>query len=161
MYLYTCYFKLYYNICAGRSCGFNSSVMMWSQQKKCSCQSCVSKGISGSRFHCIYDVICSFYKEITSVIYKFDHFLELVFMQALDPSEYAFIDHYYPGKVADYLSTVTQIGDDLEAVHSRLDAVHGAALVTFPISPKPHDVAGSVIWINANWKEDYSSTCST
>lgn len=111
------------------------------------CQSCVrGPDCGGSRYHSIYDFLVLNYSAITAVMYKFDHFLELVFLSNRARS-CIFIDEKYPFKVVDYLSVERVIRD---CDGSEPETSHPFSLVTFPIHPKPHDVA-HLPWMQQHW----------
>ena len=145
-------FVIYYYI--GRDCGFNSSVMVWSDA-------------TGSRYSRLYDVLRQNYKAVTSVFYKFDHFLEFAFMSSSErAAAVGFIDDFFSGKIVDYLST-TAVPDSTELLSGMgMPAKRGegnrreqlqqpfsdvTAIVTFPIFPKPHNVASIVPWVHQYW----------
>jgi hypothetical protein len=139
----------------GRTCGFNSSAMIWTEHK---CL-CCSGDAAGSRYHYIYDMLCRHYKAITSIIFKFDHFLEMLFLKLPDEGLFGYLDFYFPGKVVDYLSV-----DTATASTAAGEGAGGGgagegdrplpSLVTFPIHPKPHDVVGTVLWVQRNWRDE-------
>lgn len=140
----------------GRSCGFNSSIMEWTE-RSCSC--CCEMPESGSRYHCIYDVLCQHHQEIVSLVYKFDHFLEMIFLKQSPLACFGYLDQVHPGKVIDYLSISRALEDPhlSDPYQGRVEFamesndLSAASFVTFPIHPKPHDVVDSTLWVQQNW----------
>lgn len=118
----------------------------------------------GGRYNRLYDILRRHYRAITSVFFKFDHFLEFVFMRSSDRKEsFAFIDTFFPEKIIDYLS-MAQVAEALPQhclpdaqkggggnAHSQQQLPDSAVMVTFPIYPKPHDVVSIVPWVNQLW----------
>lgn len=90
-----------------RQGGYNSSIMVWTAPA-------------------FKDVYIHDVAHLTTVIYKFDHWLEMLYPHL------PIIQKLIPGLVSDY---------------ANYDPT--AAIVVFPLSPKPHDVHDP--WVRDNW----------
>ena len=118
-------------------------------------------GDTVSRYSSIYDLLCQYYDEITAIFFKFDHFLEMFFLNSLTSLTSGYLDEYFPNKIVDYLSVEgsyydsERIGSPKEISSSEY-ARNMHSLVTFPISPKPSDVVEHVSWVRQNWMADDS-----
>ena len=75
------------------------------------------------------------YAALSSCVYKFDHWLEMLLDDGVPLQDLA------PGLVAEYARDVLANGGAPPP---------GASIVCFPLEPKPHDVATP--WVAAHWR---------
>ena len=105
-----------------RAGGYNSSVLQW----------------TAPDHHAVWDLLAAepdAYATLTKCVYKFDHWLEMLFDSA------TVVQAAHPGLVAEYKRDVQP---NLETPPD------GASVVCFPLEPKPHDVATP--WVAAHWR---------
>lgn len=117
----------------GRACGLNSSIIVFR---------------SSQFIASLYLYLVENYTRITRVVYKFDHYLEMmlsdngscglncVYLQDVIPK--CIID--YPEAEAYFENTISEC--DVPAI------------VCFPLQPKPHEVK-DVDWVEQHWTQFY------
>lgn len=106
-------------ITEARNNGINSSIMCWKGTSLCHC----------------FDFLKENYSSITSVIHKFDHFLEMMLLRPQN-SHVLFYQDYHPGRIVDY-------GDVLKSFKMNdtdNQNGNGVSVICFPLSPKPHEL---------------------
>lgn len=104
--------------------GYNSSVILWNAPAHAQ----------------IYTELVDNFDKISSVVYKFDHWLEMLFGTDLD------VIRVGDGElVGEYNPTMNEESCVLSSQTS---------LVTFPLRPKPHEILseGEIGWIMKEWK---------
>jgi Tetratricopeptide repeat len=129
----------------GRSCGYNSSVMLWSP--------------GCAEWQTVYSTLLQAHTAVLAVTHKFDHWLEMCVSGA------ALLQAVLPLQIAEYAScSSSSSGSSSSAVGAAVAAAAavarsepppGARLVTFPLLPKPHDCGG---WVTRLWCEGESPT---
>mmetsp|Transcript_24721 Transcript_24721/g.32274 ORF Transcript_24721/g.32274 Transcript_24721/m.32274 type:complete len:409 (-) Transcript_24721:59-1285(-) len=102
-----------------RQGGYNSSIMIW----------------PAGEFSEVFTVLKSKYKAIHRSIYKFDHWLEMMIVQA------DLLQEHYPNLIAEY-GCLKQCSHDLFPEE--------CSIVCFPLQPKPHECL-HIKWISENW----------
>ena len=107
-------------ITEARDNGINSSIMCW-------------KGTSLSQ---CYDFLRDNYYNITSVIHKFDHFLEMMLLHP-PRSHVLFYQDLYPGRIVDYGEVLMSF----EMNNTNDQNGNGISVICFPLNPKPHELA--------------------
>jgi len=120
----------------GRGIGINSSIMFWK---------------SGSHRQ-VFSFLHESYEAITSCVYKFDHYLEMLYFN-YEKSDSAlscenqfsceFLQKLFPSVIVDYLSILTDEGAEPEVVDDKV------SIICFPLSPKPHELKPS--WLKQRW----------
>ena len=124
----------------GRSCGINSSIMLWNASKN-------SNINFGCNFiHYMYAFLKDNFSNVTRAMYKFDHFLEV--MLANSDGNFKgvlFLQDQYPDKIIDFQSAERIFKDGVD-VNS-----NDASVICFPLQPKPHDVCDKA-WVQKYWK---------
>eukprot|EP00602_Paraphysomonas_sp_CaronLab_P000109 CAMPEP_0185030618 /NCGR_PEP_ID=MMETSP1103-20130426/17591_1 /TAXON_ID=36769 /ORGANISM="Paraphysomonas bandaiensis, Strain Caron Lab Isolate" /LENGTH=303 /DNA_ID=CAMNT_0027565815 /DNA_START=481 /DNA_END=1389 /DNA_ORIENTATION=- len=121
----------------GRPCGINSSVMIWRAPPVNSAH----MPLQPAPFpHNLFYFLKSHYAEVSRVMYKFDHYLELMLSDAETGvmQDVAFVQDIYPGLAVDY--------SDAKAMATEGgDIPQPTGLVCFPLHPKPHHIR-DVLW---------------
>jgi len=107
----------------GRSCGINSSIIIWYQ----------------NQYGQLYQFLLQHYSMITKYIYKFDHYLE---MMLLNSSYENFIT--YIQELNDFIIDYSSFTIN--------NNVNNTSIICFPLSPKPHEVYETDIIIKKYWK---------
>lgn len=134
----------------GRLCGINSSIMLWNASTPAS---------SSNYMHYLFSYLRENYAEVTRVMYKFDHFLELMLADRKGKFEgVIFLQDEFPNKIIDF-----QCAEKIFASHDEggaesddvvdVTAADSAAVVCFPLHPKPHQVVDRP-WVQKYWKLD-------
>ena len=112
-----------------------------------------SPNCSGCNFmHYLFTYLKDNYSEITRVMYKFDHFLEIMLS---DHSGHfrgvMFLQDNFPSKIIDYQRAQTlfaNLSDDDK--NDNKDDHVSASIVCFPLHPKPHHVVEQA-WVQKYW----------
>ena len=135
-----------------RDGGFNSSVMLW--DGRCTAPGSTDGdgdggGGGGMALRCgrIHSLLVSHFKTISQVIYKFDHWLEMVVggdragqQDDATGGSADVLQQLLPGVIAEYKqSCVDGVGADV-------------SFVTFPLQPKPHNCESE--WVRRLWTLD-------
>ena len=110
----------------GRACGYNSSIMIWSM----------------GGLHVLYAFLVEHYRTVTKVLFKFDHWLEMMV-----GSDAHCIEDSHPSHVVDY---ATLHGDRAMSI---LDA-REVAVICFPLLPKPHELPADSDWAQV-WRGEW------
>ena len=76
------------------------------------------------------------YYNITSVIHKFDHFLEMMLLHP-PRSHVLFYQDLYPGRIVDYGEVLMSF----EMNNTSDQNGNGISVICFPLNPKPHELA--------------------
>lgn len=119
----------------GRDEGINSSILVWRND-----------GSTSS----LFGFLEKHYKAVTSVVYKFDHYLE---MMLLSHTRHPAVDEAWPCPPFIYVPNEQGAIVDFSSLSGTDRALPpNAAIVCFPLLPKPHQVAESVPWIREHWK---------
>lgn len=117
--------------------GVNTSVMLWT-----------AGDLQG-----IYDLLLARYDDITRVLHKFDHWVECVALAATTALNNASIAPSLEGLFIEYAEYCTS--------HQKPGHAHGvvvqsppptAAIVCFPLAPKPHHLVDKVAWVAEKWR---------
>lgn len=116
----------------GRAVGINSSIIVWRNDPS---------------LRVVFSFLFTHYEALNKIIYKFDHYLELMFMSAFGPaqcsSRFQFIGND-EGLIADYAQIALLSDADRDSALKRI------VIVVFPLQPKPHQVTEEA-WVQANW----------
>lgn len=135
-----------YDHTTARPTGINSSMMLWYSDSR---GSCVYKGL--------YDFLARFYSSVVGVVYKFDHYLEMMLYQNYrhctwhDSAQVVplcfFFQDIHPGRIVDYSSYSGRLRGDSDA-----NVTNGPvpSIVCFPLEPKPHQLP-ECSWIAQHW----------
>lgn len=125
--------------------GFNSSVILWDSSEPV--------------FHILFDYLIEHYSAVLEIIYKFDHYLEMMLLYTGPSSclslwrdtankEYGvsgvthmgalcgYFQTLCPGRFVDYFTAQREYNERL----SRSIELSPMAVVCFPLFPKPHDI---------------------
>lgn len=132
-----------YGHSAARPTGINSSMMLWYSDSK---GTCVYKGL--------YEFLARYYSSVAGVVYKFDHYLEMMLLhndrhcKRLDSAQVAPLCFYFqdihPDCIVDY-STYSERLRDSGATNGPTPSI-----VCFPLEPKPHQLQ-ECSWIARHW----------
>jgi hypothetical protein len=116
--------------------------MMWNAQP-------LQQSSSSSNFiHHMYSTLRANYLEISKVMYKFDHFLEVMLADRGGQFEgISFIQDKYPDKIIDF-----QKADEMFK-HEQSEGDCSAAVVCFPLHPKPHHIVEKP-WVQRHWNSE-------
>ncbi|KAI9996274.1 hypothetical protein PInf_013657 [Phytophthora infestans] len=106
-----------------RESGYNSSIVAW--------RIGIDAGEASLLF--LYNFLHAHFAAVSKYIYKFDHWLEMAHARA------CFLEDIFPDKIAEYRSL------DEEAVSPPANA----AIVCFPLLPKPHNATAP--WVAQHW----------
>tara|TARA_B110000090_G_C13194521_1_gene374432 strand:+ start:76 stop:633 length:558 start_codon:yes stop_codon:yes gene_type:complete len=139
--------------------GLNSSIMIWHNHGAIS-------------FSFLYDFLESYYREMNKLIYKFDHYLEMMLVS--NPNiNFVYLQRFFPGKIVDYPSLLaeSESSEDKGSIEEQpststvekallnqngklLDLADlGIAIVCFPLNPKPAEIVEKYSWIDEYFKE--------
>ena len=119
----------------GRDEGINSSILVWRNDSSTSS---------------LFGFLEKHYQAVTSVVYKFDHYLE---MMLLSHTRHVAVDEAWPCPPFIYVPNEQGAIVDFSSLSGTDRALPpNAAIVCFPLLPKPHQVAESVPWIKEHWK---------
>lgn len=112
--------------------GYNSSVMLWTAPEH------------SHIYHLLVDAPGAF-AAVTSVVYKFDHWLEMLFDNLI------ILQTLCPGAILDYNTHIALKEDDAAAQEEA--PPESAAIVVFPLKPKPHELVRSKGWVKRYWAD--------
>jgi hypothetical protein len=145
-----------------RQDGINSSVLLWYEPPPSSSSS------SSSSLSSLYTVLESYYTDVTQVIWKFDHYLEML-LHARGTKVVCLEKALGDIIVGDSSSSSSSSGGvtfaDFLSIRSRLSGSSsltslrgelGIDMVCFPLEPKPHAVRAECAWI-----EEYFSAADS
>jgi hypothetical protein len=114
--------------------GINSSVLAWSAGDPVCCT--------------IFSYLTLAINAVQSCTYKFDHWLEMVVLPHMTA-----LQEVYPGQVLEYASIAAgepaKCESNSKESLAKLQPPPHARLVTFPLSPKPHECGG---WVQHYWE---------
>lgn len=113
--------------------GYNSSVMLWTAPAH------------SQIYHLLVDAPGAF-AAVNSVIYKFDHWLEMLF------DNLGILQTLCPGAIVDY-NTHIALKDDTAAAAKEEAPPASAAIVVFPLKPKPHELVRTKDWVRRYWAD--------
>ena len=139
-----------YGHTTARPAGINSSMMLWYSNSK---GACVYKSL--------YDFLARYYSSVAGVVYKFDHYLEMMLYQTdcryeRDNSAQVaplcfFFQDIHPDCIVDYSTYSSGCLRDSDAANGPMPSI-----VCFPLEPKPHQLP-ECSWIARHWMSRDSS----
>mmetsp|Transcript_11499 Transcript_11499/g.18774 ORF Transcript_11499/g.18774 Transcript_11499/m.18774 type:complete len:492 (-) Transcript_11499:171-1646(-) len=129
----------------GRSCGLNSSIMLWNATPL------TSTSLSCNYLHYLYVYLRENFIEISKVMYKFDHFLEIMLADRKGIfNGVCLLQNKFPNKIVDFQTADAMFDGDVSG-EGEIDGDYSAAVVCFPLHPKPHDISDKV-WVKRFWQ---------
>lgn len=122
----------FHSLYVGRSCGVNSSIILFK---------------SNAFTDAIYNYLLSHYEQITSVVYKFDHYLEMMLSSSSSSSSSSLSCVYLQDVLPDFIIDYPQAEEYFSCCSTNSG---NAAIVCFPLQPKPHQIADKE-WVYLHW----------
>lgn len=111
-----------------------------------------ASSISSVNFmHYLYTYLKENYIEITRVMYKFDHFLELMLTDHSGKFRgVMFLQDNFPNKIIDFQKAEILFANFEDCDDDEDEDRMSASIVCFPLHPKPHHVIEKA-WVHKYW----------